>query len=137
MADPFIGVIKTTLEALGYANVINQNSPSWREWDTNPVVLVCPSPKNSVDYISFGLTKTIQSYDCYFLFTANLASDFNNSADDFYQGILSQFMPQNVSMLAAGAYMSRVKPKYDYDRSIYPLGWNSTCVTIDVFTVNQ
>ena len=40
-------------------------------------------------------------------------------------------------MTNAGAYMSRVTPKYDYDRTAFPVGWSSTAVMISVYNVNN
>ncbi len=140
--DPFIPIIASTLSAasatdsLGWT-VVQQNSPNRKEWNNVPLVIVCPSPKNQVSYICFGKTKTVNAYDCFLVTTADLASNFNNTANNFYQIILKNFMPQITSMAVAGAYQSRVIPRFDYDRTVFPTGWVSSCVQIDVFNVNQ
>ncbi len=142
IADPFVPVIVNLLTTYSGANglgwtVIAQNSPNRKEWNDVPLVLVTPSPKSKVDYICFGKTKTVNEYDLYLIETGDLASNFTNNANNFYQVSLSLFMPQVSAMTNAGAYMTRVMPKYDYDRQAYPKGYISSCVNLNVYNVNQ
>ena len=96
--DPFIDVIATelsnisTTNSLGW-NVVKQNSPSRREWNVVPLVIVTPSPKTNVKYLGFGKVTRVFNYDCYLLVTGDLASNFNNTATNFYEQIEATFMP--------------------------------------------
>ena len=122
--------------SLGWT-VVQQDSPNRKVWDNVPLVIVTPSPKAQVAYISFVTTKTVNSYDCYLIDTGDLASNFDDKAQQFFTACLSNFMPQDASMGTAGAYMSRIVPKYDYDRALFPKGYSSTCINVNVYNVNQ
>jgi len=141
--DPFLPAIVTDLQNWSDTNslnwtVVGQDSPNRKEWNPVPMVIVCPSIKQNVNFIGFCSTRTVNGYDCYLVATGNLASNFDNLANNFFTVMLNLFMPPGIVPLSnEGAYMTKVVPKYDYDRSAFPRGWSSTCVSLNVFNVNQ
>jgi hypothetical protein len=139
--DPFIGVMTTLIGNFSIANslgwtVIAQNSPNRKEWNNPPLCIVTPAPKHDVKYLAGGQPRTISAYDVFLLDTQNLASNFDNSGQYLFDCCMRNFMPANTAILAAGAYMSRVVPKYDFDRTVFPKGWSSSCVTVEVYYMN-
>lgn len=117
--------------------VVAQSSPNRKEWDTLPMVIVCPSQKTQVYYKAFGITNTVSGYDVYLVNSGNLDSTNYNTSSQLFDVIMSEFMPQNAAMYTAGAWQTRVRPQFDFDRLSFPKGYSVSCVELNVYWINN
>src|SRR6266404_5135131 len=125
MSDEFINAIESELNTYSTDNdlgwtVIKQNSPNRKQYNQTPLVTISPSKKDNVKVNTFCTLNIESSYDVFLVNQGDLASNYEDDADQFQNAIIDIFMPQPQSMTDAGSWQNRVSPKYDFNRSLYP-----------------
>jgi len=142
MADQFSPILAaqvlaySTQNNLGW-NIYEQATPARREWNTLPMVIVCPYSKNDVRIGAFQYLNIHSQYQIFYVSDNALDNTQSPVVDAFIKAMIANFMPASASQRAAGAWQSRVIPSFDYDRSLFPKGYTVSCVEVDIDWVSQ
>ncbi len=114
--------------ALGWSSYI-QSSPMMNEWNIPPAVLICPTGREDIDFISFGCKRVVNNYNIFLVTINDGQNQYEPVHSQFVDACVGLFMP-GYSLLAAGCYQNRVYNNYDFDRLLFPSNSLVTCMTV-------
>lgn len=97
-----------------------------------PCVLICPYSKDDVSYIAFRQKNVVSQYQIFLVFDNAMVNSQSQTVNDFIVAMIDLFEPMNAAQRTAGAWDSKVEPSYDYDRSLFPVGYTVSCVQVNI-----
>ncbi len=138
MSLKFIDSIMTEIDMYsldkGYNwNIVQQSSPARKEWNDLPMVIICPQNEVDVKFMAFCGKSITNKYNLFLVSSgAGLVNVPNEQHENFMNSMVDLFMPMPTSIAIEGAWQSRVVPRYNFDRSMFPNAYIVTMVELNV-----